>query len=360
MPIEVEVKLPPSMTPRPGEEIVFYRGTLKHEGKFHGYDIYDQPIVQNKSGSTWPLTDFLSVRLANPDAQRSLGCYEHLPDCTIIQAASAEEKNKIDRLLDRHIQPGPKYIDLIEEIWARGYEVFLVGGAVRDVLNGDEPNDVDLVSTIPFPFLSSIAESMFGPLGYSRSKKNGFMSIGQNAGHRKGEKGTLIDIKNFFLVAPGTNDAQFGSDIHFDHRLRDFSCNSVYYDPINAVFVDPCGHGIEDARNKTLNMVNDPTLSHPIHRKVHIAMRMFKFMHREYVPSEECLAVVRATYEPMMEGCKPDEIWKLFYRTILGKVPEAQRAALFWSSKKLIIDAGFHDFWAVFLENKEVQFEVTK
>lgn len=352
----MEINIPPSMTPRPGEGVVYYRGKLKYTGIFHGYDMHDQPMVKNDSGSTTPLPDFLSVRLSDPN-QRQLGCYSEIPDCSVVAKATEEEKAKLDLLLNQYIEPGPKYIDLIEEIWARGYEVFLVGGSVRDVLNGDQANDVDLVTTIPFSFLSSIAKSMFGPLGYSRHEKNGFMSIGHNArSNRIEERGTLIDVKNFFLHAPGTDDVEFGADMDFDHRLRDFSCNAVYYDPINYIFVDPCGFGINDARSKTLNIINDPSLSHPIHRKAHIAMRMFKFMLRSYNPSEECIEKIKTIYEPMMRGCKPGEIWHLYYRTILSKVAKEKRVETFWRSKQIIMEAGFNDMWESYIGIKENEY----
>jgi len=348
--------LPPAITPRPGEEVVYYKGLLKFRGQFLGYDVQDQPIVTTENGSTRHLSDYISVRLANPYT-RSGGCYSQAPSTMIFAKASAEEKGKLDGLLNRHIQPGPKYLDLIEEIWARGYEVFLVGGSVRDVLNGDEPNDVDLVSTIPFFFLESIARSMFGSLGYSRHAKNGFMSIGLNAGSRdRDAQGTLIDVKNFFSLAPGTDEAEFGSNLDFDHRMRDFSCNAIYYDPMNGLFVDPCGHGIVDARAKVLNIINDPNISHPIHRQAHIAMRMFKFMLRGYTPSELCLTLARQVYRPRMQGCRPDEIWKLFYRSVLAKTEESHRIEVFWQSKSLIVGAGFEDVWNEFLKHKETDF----
>lgn len=354
------ISFPPSMTPRPGEDVVYYKGQLKFKGKFLGYDVQDQPIVSTETGSARHLSDYISVRLADPH-DRSGGCYSEAPPSTVVLEASVAERTKLQELLSRHIQPGPRYIDLIEEIWARGYEVFLVGGSVRDVLNGDDPNDVDLVSTIPFFFLASVAESMFGSLGFSRHAKNGFMSIGYNAGSRnRGDQGTLIDVKNFFSIAPGTDEAEFGSNIDFDHRMRDFSCNAIYYDPINNKFVDPCGHGIEDARQRVLNVVNDPSISNPIHRQAHIAMRMFKFMLRDYTPSEQCLRQIRDVYGPRMQGCKPDEIWKLYYRTVLAKTRENQRAEVFWSSKALIIESGFGDIWETFLQHKETEFRARK
>lgn len=356
---DFKINIPSSMTPRPGERVIYYRANLKHQGTFHGYDVNDQSMVKNESGSTTHLRDFVSVRLANPN-ERNLGCYSQLPASSVIYSANDFEKTKLEKLLNQHIRPGPKYFDLIEEIWSRGYEVFLVGGSVRDVLNGDNPNDVDLVSTIPFFLLSSIAESMFGTLGFSRHSNNGFMSIGYNAGNKHAEKGTLIDVKNFFSHAPGTEDAEFGANIEFDHRLRDFACNAVYFDPINSIFIDPSGHGIEDARNKRLNIVNDPSLSHPVHRKAHIAMRMFKFMHRDYSPSEECLEIIRTTYEPMMDACSPNEIWRLFYRSILGKAPEENRTEIFWYSKKMMIQSGFSDMWNKFLAPREDEFGDSK
>jgi hypothetical protein len=72
MSAESQIIIPSSMTPRPGERVVYYRGEVKFKGTFHGYDVNDQLIVKNESGSTTPLRNFVCVRLATPN-ERLLG-----------------------------------------------------------------------------------------------------------------------------------------------------------------------------------------------------------------------------------------------------------------------------------------------
>lgn len=348
------LKLPECPTPRPGEKVIYYRSDTRFEGTFHGYNTADQLLIRHSAGGITHLDNFMQVRLSTP-TERSKGCWCRLPDCGKVEIAGAAEKEILGKLLESRIPPGPRYIDLINEIWARGYEVFLVGGSVRDALNGDNPNDVDLVSTMPFFFLESVVESMFGPSGYSRHYENGFMSVGLDAA--KSAKGEVkIDVKNFFLHAPGTQDAEFGADLGIDQRLRDFACNSIYYDPINCAFIDPCGIGIEDAKTKTLNVVNDPEFDHPIFRKAHIALRFFKFVHRGYKPSEECIKRMRDVYKPLLSAVGTSAIRALFFRTLINKVPDEHKAEEFWRLKTLMTEYEFDDVWDKHLKSLEHQF----
>lgn len=347
--------LPHCATPRPGERVVYYRSESQYEGIFHGYDIHDQLLVQNSSGGITPIQNFMQIRLADP-ANREIGCWSSLPKSCCVQPATKEQIDQFSVILEQMIPPGIKYINLIDEIWARGYEVFLVGGTVRDVLNGGTPNDVDMVTTIPFFYLQAIAESMFGHLGFSRSQQNGFMSIGKNAGSRSKNPEVSIDIKNFFSHAPGTPDATFGSNLDMDYRLRDFSCNAVYYDPKSHIFLDPCGHGISDSMERVLNVVNDPELSHPVYRKAHIAMRFFKFVQRSYTPSTDCLEVILKRYKPLLDGIGSTQVQSLFFRSILNKLSDDKKAEAFWHSKQAMIDLGFADTWANHLKGLEAKF----
>lgn len=345
-----EAHLPECPTPRPGERVVYYRSDTQFQGVFQGYNTLDQLLVQNSSGGITTIDNFMQVRLLDPTT-RALACWHNLPADSKMETAT-KEKAVLDALLEQRIPPGPRYIDFVQEIWARGYEAFLVGGSVRDALNGDVPSDVDLVTTMPFFFLEAVAESMFGALGFSRHRENGFMSVGRDAARGRGREIT-IDVKNFFRHAPGTADAEFGSDLSIDHRLRDFTCNSVYYDPINAVLIDPSGSGIEDARSKTLNVVHDPALQHPVFRKAHIAMRFFGFVCRGYLPSEPCALSIRDTYKPLLAGVGTQLIQSLFQRSVLNKVDDSKKAQTFWKSKELMELYGFGDIWDAHLRRLE-------
>ena len=57
--------------------------------------------------------------------------------------------------------PGPIYLELIEEVWNRGHEIFLVGGTVRDVVAGLRSQDVDLVTSLPLDRAEPLLASMY-------------------------------------------------------------------------------------------------------------------------------------------------------------------------------------------------------
>lgn len=347
--------LPPSATPRPGEEVVAYTSNTKFEGKFYGYNAVDELLISNGAGGILNVDDYRKVRLLKP-LDRKPGCWAELPINGIVVKATDEERGKLSHLLAERIAPGPMYIDFIYEIWARGFEVFLVGGSVRDVLAGNEANDVDLVTSMPFFLLEPLAEAIFGHRGYSRSKNNGFMSVGFGAaGGKKGE-GTTIDVKNFFQFAPGTPNAQFGSDLGIDHSLRDFSCNAIYYDPVNAIFVDPCGHGIEDAKAQLLNLINDTSMEHPTYRKGVIALRFFKFVLRGYKPTEGCIQRLNAEFKPLFMAMGTTQAEMLLRRQILSKVPEESRLDVLLEVKQIMHSYGYQDIWETYYSSLESSF----
>lgn len=319
--------IPDCATPRPGEEVLLYQGKTRFQGIFHGYDVNDRLMVRHAGGSIIGVDDPVQVRLVNP-YQRQRPCWEALPDCAHQQAAAPEEKQAFDALLNERFSPGPTYLEFVNEIWLRGYEVFLVGGAVRDVLQGGAARDVDLITSMPFSLLEGLVKSMFGELGFSRSPNDGFMSVGSNAGNdmaRSEEKGPCVDVKNFFRFAPGTDNAEFSADLYLDHTLRDFACNAVYYDAINGRFIDPSGTGIEDARRRTLRLVNDPEFEHPVFKKATIPFRLIKFTILGYTPTQECIEVLQRKFKPFVKALTRLEAMTLFQYHILGRVSDIEQ-----------------------------------
>jgi len=307
-------------------------------------------MVRHRGGSIIPVEDAIQVRLANP-YQRQRPCWEALPESAHLQAATPVEKQAFDTLLKEHFSPGPTYLEFINEIWLRGYEIFLVGGAVRDVLQGGSANDVDLITSMPFSLLQGLVRSMFGELGFSRSPRDGFMSVGYNAGNntaRPDERGPSVDVKNFFKFAPGTNNAEFSSDIFLDHTLRDFACNAVYYDAVNGQFIDPSGTGIEDARQKTLRLVNDPEFEHPVFKKATIPLRLFKFTILGYTPTRECIEALQREFKPFVKALTQLEAITLFQYHILGKIPDLDQKKVLRLARDQMSLYSFEEVWRDF------------
>ena len=132
----------------------------------------------------------------------------------------------------------------MSEFHLRGYETFIVGGTVRDIIQGEASYDIDLATTMPLSSSLPLLQSMFGKV--HPNPEFGYIRIGGNPA--SGEP--FIDVKNFPLYNPGCADVLFGSDLDVDLKYRDFACNSIYYDPFNEAFIDPSGRGVDDALHK--------------------------------------------------------------------------------------------------------------
>jgi Poly A polymerase head domain len=272
-----ELTLPLCPFPRPGEKVVYYSDARPIIGELRGHDQKGNAIIFNQFG-TYNIKSFEAIRPHAP-LQRHEPNWHYLPSNACLYRPTEEQQKHLDELLNKRISPGPKYIELFYEIWARGFEVFLVGGTVRDVVCRKSSNDIDIVTTMPLRFLRNVV----GPMYHQRERgndKRGYIRIGgtPNSGD------PFIDLKVFSDSQQGTSDATFGVDIKRDALHRDFACNSLYYDPINRAIIDPFGHGLKDAQNSELNLVCDTGVDRQM---AQIFIRIIKFNIRGFVISED-------------------------------------------------------------------------
>jgi len=147
---------------------------------------------------------------------------------------------------------------LMGQIHAHGFSVFVVGGAVRDVLDGHVPADWDLATSATPDELRAVFpdaeyENRFGtvgiPTGVAVREVTTFRTDGPSSDARR------PDTVNFI------------SSIHGDLARRDFTVNAMAFglegdergDPvINGAFVDPHG-GREDLEARVLRAVGNAT-----------------------------------------------------------------------------------------------------
>ncbi len=145
----------------------------------------------------------------------------------------------------------------VETLQENGYQAYVVGGAVRDLLAGFKPKDFD-VATDATPeqvrqcFRRSriigrrfqIVHVMMGQETIEVTTFRGHH--GQQDSHRAhtDEQGRVL------------RDNVFGSQKE-DAARRDFTVNALYYDPVAETVVD-YHHGLADLKQKTLRMIGDP------------------------------------------------------------------------------------------------------
>jgi len=128
-------------------------------------------------------------------------------------------------------------IKIISRLHNNGYSAYIVGGAIRDLLFGHKPEDFD-ISTNAKPFeIKKIFKNNSFLIG-KRFKINHIVYV------KRTEVSTFRDY----------NYSKFGDkygDIYQDFQGRDFTINSLYYDPIKQIIFDYT-KGIEDIKNRIL------------------------------------------------------------------------------------------------------------
>ncbi len=143
-----------------------------------------------------------------------------------------------------------------QEIFARveraGGECFLVGGAVRDVLLGKAPDDLDLAVSLPPDEIAAL----FGDCRLILTgEKHG--TVGVFSGDAVYEV-TTFRRDGKYKDARRPESVSFTRSLTEDLRRRDFTVNAMAWSERTGL-CDPFG-GEKDLREKTLRAVGDPRL----------------------------------------------------------------------------------------------------
>ena len=144
----------------------------------------------------------------------------------------------------------PHALSVVKTLKKAGYEAYIVGGCIRDLLLKTKPKDFD-ISTSAKPeevkalFKNCILVGKRFRLAHIRFPNQ----IIEVATFRSGsnEEDSLI-----------TKDNLWGS-AEEDVLRRDFTINGLFYDPSEEVIIDYTG-GVEDLRNRYLRTIGDPFL----------------------------------------------------------------------------------------------------
>lgn len=133
-------------------------------------------------------------------------------------------------------------------------KTYLVGGCVRDMLLGRTPKDFDIVTTANIEVLHEDSKR-FAPNGWSVDY------VGQHFGvYIFSKNGRQFDVANFRKDVGGDGrrpESTLIGTLEEDAARRDFTINSIYYDPFSGSFIDP-NNGIKDIKSKTLKFIGKP------------------------------------------------------------------------------------------------------
>lgn len=130
-------------------------------------------------------------------------------------------------------------VNVIEKLRQYGYESFLVGGALRDLILGNIPKDFDVVT--------SASPRQVHKLFYnSRIIGRRFKIVHITYGNK------IIEVSTFRSVNDHADsyENQFGT-IEEDATRRDFSINSLYYNPVDETLLD-FNNALDDFKNQRI------------------------------------------------------------------------------------------------------------
>jgi poly(A) polymerase len=131
-------------------------------------------------------------------------------------------------------------ISIVLRLKEAGYDSYIVGGAVRDLLLKKKPKDFDIVSEANPARIKKVFRN-------SRIIGRRFKLVHVYFGPRIFEVSTFRSLKN------GLTSNTFGS-INEDVLRRDFTMNALFYDPGQQIVVDYVG-GIKDIRAKLVRPI---------------------------------------------------------------------------------------------------------
>jgi poly(A) polymerase len=159
-----------------------------------------------------------------------------------------------------------RIIKLIKTLQSSGYETYIVGGAVRDLLLDHTPKDYD-ISTSASPEQickclgrrnTMIIGKRFRLVHYRMGQE--IIEISTFRANPSSDKQEKVRNKIKTLADKPENmifdDNNFGTSKE-DAFRRDFTVNALFYDPIAKKIIDHTGMGLKDIKNKVVRVIGD-------------------------------------------------------------------------------------------------------
>lgn len=134
-----------------------------------------------------------------------------------------------------------------------GFEAYLVGGCVRDLILGRRPKDWDVTTNatpeqIQKVFPDSYYTNDFGTVGVKTGSEDPTLSIVEVTPYR---------TESEYSDKRRPDAVTFGQSLEEDLARRDFTINAIAYDEHKGQIVDPY-KGQDDLQSKVLRTVRDP------------------------------------------------------------------------------------------------------
>lgn len=144
-------------------------------------------------------------------------------------------------------------LEVSEALQAGGFEAYLVGGCVRDLIIGREPKDWDITTNatpekIQALFEDTFYENDYGTVGVVTKSDDARLKVIEVTPYRTEGK---------YSNARHPDEVSFSDSLSDDLKRRDFTINAIAYGAARSVLVDEHG-GREDLAAKRVRTVGNP------------------------------------------------------------------------------------------------------
>jgi poly(A) polymerase len=152
-------------------------------------------------------------------------------------------------------------VNIVERLQTAGYQAYLVGGCVRDLMLHIEPKDFDVAT-------SATPEQVRAEFRNARIIGRRFKLVHIHFGRE------IIEVATFRANHPQDDEEEDSNQssrnesgrilrdnvygtLEEDAQRRDFTINALYYDPVTERVLD-YANGVHDIRNRLIRLIGDP------------------------------------------------------------------------------------------------------
>ena len=146
-------------------------------------------------------------------------------------------------------------VKVTDSLEKSGFEAWIVGGCVRDLLIGRKPNDWDIATNATPERIQELFENTF----YT----NEFGTVGVVNDDAKDETVKVVEVTPYRLEgkysdARRPDSVVFSQKLEDDLKRRDFTINALAYSPSQGQLID-LYQGIKDIEDKIVRAVGEPS-----------------------------------------------------------------------------------------------------
>lgn len=202
---------------------------------------------------------------------------------------------------------------VISQLKKNGYEAYVVGGCLRDLLLRRKPKDFDVATNArPEEIRRILPRALIIGRRFRLVHVHSGKDVIEVSTFRSQNFGILDRIKMFYNHKSNIAENTFGS-ITEDVMRRDFTINAFYYDPHKQTLLDYVG-GYEDIKNRLVRSIGDP--QRRFHEDPMRMIRVIRFMAKLDLAMEPKLRAALMKCRRHISGLPParlfDEMQKLF------------------------------------------------